>query len=227
MSGPAAVASAAIVIGLVIFGAVLVIVPATDRTSVFVDVASAAISVISVAVLSVIVAELVRQRDDKKAKEAAELEARRSIRTRIVKAYSSSKAIRSALRASGLRPDSGLALSEGMLVTLDEQLNALVAVRIELDQLMRDVADQGAGFETPDHLANPLEAIEKYFKRVIRDWESGRSTLTPTTQASELGRWIHFADFVAAHDAARLPDNPHESYKALERAVSDQLRVAG
>lgn len=226
MRSPYRVAAIGLVIALAVLGAALAWLPVERRADLVFELAKAAIASIPVIFVSVIVADLVRLRDAGRALSAQRDRDVQAFRMRAIDAYNDVKAIRRQLRGAGIRPDAALVFTSDLLDELDARMSDLSASQLAFEQLKREAAAKTTPFRNADAVRSHLEAIEKYLNRVLKEWEDRRPTLKLGAQANELAAWVFFVDFVAAKDAARLPDNPKAAFDALEAEVLGAADVA-
>ncbi len=236
MTSPYRVAGAGLLVGALLLAGILAIQPADGRSELLLEVGKAAVGLFPVAFFSVVVAELLKRRDAEQAAAEKRAEAdqaraerrdadRRAFRSRAIAAYNQSKATRRLLRGAGLRPGSGVALTEGLLGLLDDQVRLLSEAQLTFEQLHREVEAAGSPFEERERLVEPLSRIEKYLNRVVKNWELGRARLRPGGDADQLEAWTHYRDFVADKEADHLPDNPTQAFRELEDIVLRQLEA--
>lgn len=223
---PYFVAAVGIVSAIVVFGAIVITLPAADRSALLVDLARTAIGIVPIAFFSVIVAELVRNRDAAKGQRELEQQARRDFLSRTVAAYNGSKSTRHRLRGAGLRPDSDIKLSGDDLRSLDDLIAGLIETQLAFEQLKRESLFSPARFASARTLKDHLEAIEKYLNRVVKDWELGRPAPRPGVSSAALGQWTYYQDFVAQKNAQRLDDDPTAAFKALATLIASELGSA-
>jgi hypothetical protein len=234
MNRASAIIVAALVIAAALCAGVFLLAPAAARLEIAVEVAKAAIGLFPVVFFGVVVAELIKRRDDERAQrdkrrdqeralQDKRLEARRAFRDRSITAYNLSKSVRRNLRGAGFGPQMGAQISPEMLELLDQQMRRLSDAQLQLEQLFREVAASGAAFRDPEAVRTPLDDIEKYLNAVVRDWEHQRVALGQRPDAEMLHGWTHFEDFVADADKRTLPDNPSAAFATFEDVVLGEL----
>lgn len=228
---------AVVIAGIALAGAVLLVVaaalPETRREELAVEAAKAAIQVIPFALLTVVVAELVRRRDDRRAEQrraedrARELdqrrdEIRRRFLGRVVLAYNRAKAVRRTLRGAGFSSKVDRPMTDERLRVLDHQIAALNDAQLDLERLKREAKIRGDVFSRAKAVEDPLRALEKYVNRVVRDWEDRRAELTAGS-SGRLDAWPQFRRFVADEDDGGDFGVAADEMDAIEDAIWPDL----
>ena len=203
--------------------AVVSLLPADDRDALLFEIAKAAIAVFPFAFFSVVVADLVRRRDAERVTRDRHRETRRTFRVEAIAAYNQTKATRRRLRGAGLRPDSGIMLTDRLLDTLDNQMGSLIESQLTLERLKREMEAPSAPFGNRAVIRVSLEALEKYMNTVVKDWEEGRPGLAAGVGATVFGTWPTYAGYVAASVPARADGGPAEHFRQLEEALLRDL----
>ena len=190
----------------------------SSRDAMLFEMSKAAIGIVPVAFFGVLIAELVRKRDDQRAREEKERDAlrareekerdalrelernrdeyRRRFLNDVVVAYNRIKGVRRNLRAAGLGPTGSGPLTAEKLDQLDAQLAALNDSQLELERLKREVESRSDVFPGAIDIHAGLMMLEDYANAVIKDWESGRGALG--VDAETLRTWPAFQAFVAS-----------------------------
>jgi hypothetical protein len=234
MNRASAIILAALVLAAALCAGIFIAAPEAARLAIGVELAKAAIGVFPVVFFGVVVAELIKRRDDERAQRDRRrdeeralhdkrLEARRAFRDRSIAAYNLSKSVRRNLRGAGFGPQMGAEISPEMLEVLDQQMRRLSDAQLQLEQLFREVTASGAAFGDPEAVRKPLQDIEKSLNAVVRDWEHQRVALGQQPDAEMLHGWTQFEDFVADADKRTLPDNPSAAFATFEDVVLGEL----
>lgn len=218
-----AVIAGGLVIAAGLFLAILLRMPADAQTDLVVEVAKAAIGLFPVVFFGVIVAELLKRRDEERSRREKRREQRRAFRDRAIAAYNASKSVRRYLRGAGFGPRVPPRLDEVMLATLDEQMRALSTAQLQFEQLYREADAPGAPFADRDAVRGPLGKIEDYLNQAIKEWEHGRAALAEEPDARTIRAWEYFSDFVSDKEDPHLDDNPTRAFDELERVVLAEL----
>ena len=218
-----AVIAGGLAVAAALFVAILLGMPAQAQTDLVVEVAKAAIGLFPVVFFGVIVAELLKRRDEERSRREKRREERRAFRDRAIAGYNASKSVRRYLRGAGFGPRVPPRLGDAMLATLDEQMRALSTAQLLFEQLHRESDAPGAPFANPDAIRVPLFKIETYLNRVIKEWERGRSALAEEPDATTLAGWTYFSDFVSDKESEHLADNPTRAFDELEQLVLAEL----
>ena len=197
ISGPYAVALAGLVAaGLVLWFALDSLPPARHAKLVF-EIAKAAVQVFPLAFFGVVVAELVRSRDARRAVEQRRVDFLRGFLRDVVLAYNRTKATRRSLRGAGLGMSGHGPLTDAHLRELDERLHSLSEAQLDLERLKREARARGDIFQKPEPVTAALEGLEKYVNGVIKDWERGRPNLREGMPVYSLAEWPAYWSFVA------------------------------
>ena len=200
IGGPYVVALAGLVVaGLVLLLALAALTPALREDLVF-EIAKAAVQVFPIAFFGVIVAELVRRRDARRALEQRRVDFLRDFLRDVVLAYNRTKATRRSLRGAGLGPSGHGPLTDGHLRELDERIHALSDAQLDLERLKREARARGDVFRKPEPVTAALEGLEKYVNGVIKEWEHGRPKLAAGAPIETLATWPAYWSFVADQD---------------------------
>jgi hypothetical protein len=192
-------AGAAMVIATVVLVVAFVLLSDEQRTMLAFETAKAAVQVFPLAFFGVIVAGLVRSRDERRTREEHLDRDRRELLHDAIDAYNTTKRVRRRLRGAGFVPPSGRALTAGRLRELDSGIAALSDAQLDFERLAREVESSGWLFSCPGEVRTSLRVLEDYVNRVVREWERGRARLVPETSLDpELATWHRFTSFVAS-----------------------------
>jgi len=220
-----AVIAGGLVIAAGLFLAILLGLSGDAQRDLVVEVAKAAVGLFPVVFFGVIVAELLKRRDEERGKREKRREERRAFRDRAIAGYNASKSVRRYLRGAGFGPRVPPRLDDARLATLDEQMRALSTAQLQFEQLHRESEAPGAPFAKPEAIRVPLGRIETYLNLVIKEWERGRAALGEEPDARTLQAWTYFSDFVSDKEDKHLDDNPTAAFEELERVVLAELAV--
>jgi len=200
INGPYVAAAGGVVFaGLVLLLAVQSL-PEARREDLVFETASAAIQVFPLAFFGVIVAELVRRRDSRRARDEKQDEFLHGFLKDVVLTYNRTKAIRRSLRGAGLGPTGQGQLTEAQLIRLDEELADLSDAQLDLERLKREARARGDIFRKPEPVTDALHALEQYVNGVVKDWESKRSSVEVGMGIDALTSWTRFWAFEANKD---------------------------
>lgn len=225
-SGPYLLAGLGVVLALVVLGFIALSIPAGGRTQLLIEVAKASMGIVPLAFFGVVGAEMVRRRDLDKARREQERAARASFRSRVIDAYHRAKATRRILRAAGLRSDSSKAIDESRLVLLDEQMHALIAAQLGLEELKREVQADSAPFEQRGRIEAQLELLEREMNAVVRDWENGRPDLQAPVRPNEVfSQWQSYSKFVAPRPDG-MQTGMSATFRELDGLLIDEIAAA-
>jgi len=214
-----AVIAGGLAIAAVLFIVILLGMPAAAQTDLVVEVAKAAIGLFPVVFFGVIVAELLKRRDEERSRREKRREERRAFRDRAIAAYNASKSVRRYLRGAGFGPRVPPRLDNALLAALDEQMRALSTAQLQFEQLHREADAPAAPFADRDAVRRPLGKIEDYLNQVIKEWERGRAALGEEPDARTIRSWPYFGDFVSDKEDVHLEDNPTKAFDELEKVV--------
>jgi hypothetical protein len=215
-----AVIAGGLAIAAVLFIVILLGMPAAAQTDLVVEVAKAAIGLFPVVFFGVIVAELLKRRDDERSRRDKRREERRAFRDRAIAAYNASKSVRRYLRGAGFGPRVPPRLDAAMLAILDEQMRALSTAQLQFEQLHREAVV--GPFANSGTIQELLTTIEKELNRVVGEWENGRAFLDSDPDAERLTAWTNFSAFVA-DKGSRVGADLTVAFKRLEEAVLAEL----
>jgi hypothetical protein len=215
-----AVIAGGLAIAAVLFVAILLGMPAQAQTDLVVEVAKAAVGLFPIVFFGVIVAELLKRRDEERSRRDKRREQRRAFRDRAIAGYNASKSVRRYLRGAGFGPRVPPRLDEAMLSTLDEPMRALSTAQLGFEQLRRESLSHL--FADRVSIEGLLATIEKELNRVVRDWEVGRVALASQPDAIRMDTWTNFNAFVADRED-RKADDLTEAFHELEVKVLAEL----
>ena len=171
ISGPYIAALASIGIAGTVLVAAVLWLPPLRQEELGAEIAKAAIQIFPLAFFGVIVADLVRQRDERRTEDrraedrALELEQKRDeFRRRflddVIIAYNRAKAIRRSLRGAGLGPTAKGSITKEHLHQLDTQLAGLSEAQLDLERLKREATAQGEVFTQVAVIRGSLRDLE-------------------------------------------------------------------
>jgi hypothetical protein len=216
MSGPYAVAAGGVVVAALVLLVALVSLPPLRREDLVFEIAQAAVQVFPLAFFGVVVAELVRRRDARRAIEQRRVDFLRDFLRDVVLAYNRTKAIRRSLRAAGFGPNARGALADEQLDHLDVQLLALSDTQLDLERLKREARARGDIFRKPEPVTEALRELEKYVNNVIKEWERGRPSLSAGMGIDFLETWPAFRGYLANEGEGGSFDVPAGRIDAIE-----------
>jgi hypothetical protein len=216
INGPYAAAAGGVVVAVLVLLATMASLPEARREELVVEIARAAISVVPLAFFGVIVAELVRRRDARRADAQQRTEFLRGFLKDVVLAYNRTKAMRRSLRGAGLGPSGRGPITEEQLHQLDLQVLRLSDAQLDLERAKREARARGDIFRKPEPVTEALQVLEKYVNAVIKEWETGRSDLAEGMAIDTLASWPRYWAFVADEEAGGDFDVPAGRIAAIE-----------
>ena len=182
--------------GVVFAGFVLLVavqsLPEARREDLVFETASAAIQVFPLAFFGVIVAELVRRRDSRRAMEQKRDEFLHGFLKDVVLTYNRTKSIRRSLRGAGLGPTGQGQVTEAQLVRLDVELAELSDAQLDLERLKREARARGDVFRKPEPATDALHGLEQYVNGVVKEWETRRSRVEVGMGIDTFTSWTRF-----------------------------------
>ncbi|OGO55674.1 MAG: hypothetical protein A2Z32_03295 [Chloroflexi bacterium RBG_16_69_14] len=227
ISGPYAAAAGGVAVAVLVLLAVIVSLPPARREDLIFEIAGAAIQVFPLAFFGVIVAELVRRRDARRADAQQRDGFLRDFLKDVVLAYNRTKATRRTLRGAGLGPSGHGRITEEQLHQLDLQILRLSDAQLDLERLKREARARGDIFRKPEPVTDALQALEKYVNSVIKEWETGRPDLTKGMGVDKLASWPKFRAFLADEDAGGSFDVAAGQIAAIEAWIWPALLGGG
>jgi hypothetical protein len=227
LSGPYAVAAGGAVVAALVLLATLVSLPPMRREDLVFEIAQAAVQVFPLAFFGIVVAELVRRRDARRAIEQRRVDFLRDFLRDVVLAYNRTKAIRRSLRAGGFGPSARGALTEALLHHLDVQLLALSDTQLDLERLKREARARGDIFQKPEPVTEALRELEQYVNSVIKEWERGRPSLSAGMGIDSLETWPAFRGYLANEGEGGSFDIPAGRIDAIEAWIWPALLDQG
>jgi hypothetical protein len=216
ISGPYAAAAGGVIVAVLVLLVAIAALPEARREDLAFEIARAAISVFPLAFFGVIVAELVRRRDARRADAQQRSEFLRAFLKDVVLAYNRTKAMRRSLRGAGLGPSGRGQLTEEQLHQLDLQILRLSDAQLDLERLKREARARGDIFRRPEPVTEALQILEKYVNGVIKEWELGRPDLAKGMAIDRLASWPRFWAFVADEESGGDFDVPAGQIAAIE-----------
>lgn len=211
---------------MVLLAALASLSPARREDLIF-EIASAAIEVFPLAFFGVIVAELVRRRDARRAIEQRRVDFLRDFLRDVVLAYNRTKAARRSLRGAGLGSNGQGPITDEHLRHLDAQLLGLSDTQLDLERLKREARARGDIFQKPEPVSEALRELEKYVNGVIKEWERGRAGLRPGMGMDVLESWPSFRGFLANEGEGGTFDVPSSRIDAIEAWIWPALLGPG
>jgi len=197
ISGPYAAAIGGVVFAAVVLLLAVLSLPEARREDLVFETATAAIQVLPFAFFGVIVAELVRRRDARRAVAQQRSDYLRTFLSDVVLAYNRTKGVRRSLRGSGFAESDGAGMTADRLQELDRHLLTLSDAQLDLERLKREARARPEIFREPA-VTGSLVEMEKYVNAVIKEWESGRARLAVGDGVAAFAAWPRFRAFVAS-----------------------------
>lgn len=197
----------------------------SDRASLAFEAAKASIAVLTGTFLGFIVAEFVRQRDQRRSAEQRTAEARRAFRADILQAYNEARSVRRVLRAGGLRPDGAWTLTAEQLALLDAQLMILSDAQLTADRLAREDSADAVGLNRADEIGLQMVAAEKALNLVVKEWERERSRLNAGSNDGKAEAWPELDSFLTDESTGNF-DTVVKAIHQIERLIALDLDPA-
>lgn len=178
------------------------------QQSLILESAKAAIQVFPLAFFGVVVADLLRRRDEQRTQARMDRDYQRDLAQKrdeyvgeflhnVVRAYNRTKAARRSLRGAGFGQSLDSPLTEEQLRQLDEHMSELSDAQLELERLKREIKARGDVFTRADAVRTALTDLERYVNDVIRDWETGRAKTGVGASFVSFNSWEKFRAFLA------------------------------
>jgi hypothetical protein len=191
-------ATGGVIGSLVVLGLVFTTLPAERHQELLLELGKASIGILPLVFFGVIVSDLLRQRDERRARQGKMDDFRRTFLNDVVVAYNRAKAIRRLIRAAGFGPKATGVVSKDQLATLDAQMTALSETQLDLERLKRASKAPGSMFTEVPKLTEALESFEQYVNLVVKDWEVGRRAISPGQDFAAFSSWTRFQSFLAS-----------------------------